>query len=74
MNLNAQIGSILEGWLLEGVTGACQFCREDLGPDDDTVTKGELVFCSEECREDWKTVQEARLALGKRDLEQRGFD
>jgi hypothetical protein len=73
-HLDQKIGSVLEAWLLEGVEGACQFCREPLGPDDETVTEGKNVFCTEDCRDNWKTVFDARTAIGKRDLEQRGFD
>jgi hypothetical protein len=31
-------------------------------------------FCSEECEDRFETVMDARIAIGKRDLQQRGYD
>jgi len=59
------IGSLLEAWLTRDTKG-CRFCNKPL--------KGNKQFCSAECKKKWEKIHEARVLLGLRDLEQRGFD
>lgn len=68
--LDQQLGSILEAWVTQETGDRCRFCRQERVRD---ASKNDR-FCSEGCREDFKQVQQARLALGQRDLEQRGYD
>ena len=63
------IGSILERWLTTNLPGRCRFCRKPVTTEDPTV-----MFCSIECKKNWELVQAARIAIGKRDLKQRGYD
>lgn len=64
------IGSILERWLTTPCKGKCRFCREPVSEE----LKPPDQFCSEECKKKWQKVMEARLVIGKRDLDQRGYD
>lgn len=68
-NLDQQIGSLLEAWLTRETGAHCRFCNEWVGD----LPPAEL-FCNEECKENWQTVQDARRAIGQRDMEQRGYD
>lgn len=71
VNLDQQIGSLLEGWITRDVPAErCRFCNELL---EEPVEPPER-YCNETCEERFDTVLEARLAIGKRDLEQRGYD
>jgi len=63
------IGSILERWLTTKISGKCRFCRKPV-----EATNPREQFCGPECREDWKLVQAARIAIGRRDLKQRGYN
>jgi len=63
--IDQQIGSLLERWLTASIPDHCSFCR---------VEETDEEFCSEECEENFQTVMDARLAIGRRDLEQRGYD
>jgi len=68
--LDQLIGSLLENWLTRDTGNRCRFCNLELG---DPREPGDR-FCSARCKEDFNKVFEARLAIGKRDLDQRGFD
>lgn len=68
--LDQKLGSILEAWINRGTPGACRFCNE---PVDGALEPSEQ-FCSEQCEERFETVMDARIALGQRDMEQRGYD
>lgn len=71
-DLNAKLGSLLEQWYLRDTPG-CQFCNapDPAYTDEDT---GVHEFCDEECKEAYERVFEARTTLGKRDMNQRGYD
>ncbi len=66
------IGSELEYWLSgrEHPKGRCFFC----GKPSNEFRVGIREYCSERCRDDERAVFAARLAIGRRDLERRGFD
>jgi hypothetical protein len=66
------LGSILERWLTTKVPkNKCRFCRKELKkPAHDPKNQ----FCDQECFRGWQKVMAARLAIGKRDLKQRGYD
>lgn len=67
------LGSVMENWVTRDVPhGHCRFCNESVG--DDAVTEGRQQFCDTDCKEQFQTVFSARLALGRRDLDQRGYD
>ena len=72
LNLDQQLGSIIEAWATRDVAAdQCRFCNETLdAPTDDPTER----FCDEDCQIGWETVMDARIALGKRDLSQRGYD
>lgn len=76
MNLNDQqldqvVGSLLEAWTTREVPADhCRFCNESL----DEEPLPDRRFCDESCEADFEKVLEARIALGERDLEQRGYD
>lgn len=67
--IDDQLGSIIESWTTRDTGEGCRFCGEPVG-DVDPAEK----FCDEKCSDRFDTVVEARIALGKRDVEQRGFD
>lgn len=67
--LDQSLGSLLESWYTRATGENCRFCNEHVGDVD-----ADEKFCSETCEERFETVFEARQALGKRDLEQRGYD
>ena len=71
-NLDQRIGSLLEAWATRDVAAdQCRFCNETL----DTPTEDPSErFCSESCSEHFGTVMDARIAISKRDLDQRGYD
>ena len=70
--LDQNLGSVLEAWATRDVAAdQCRFCNETLdAPTDDPTER----FCSASCSEHFETVMGARIALGKRDLDQRGYD
>jgi hypothetical protein len=70
--LDQHLGSILEAWTTRDVDGdRCRFCTDHLeAPVEDSSDQ----FCNEECAAAFETVMDARIALGHRDLEQRGYD
>lgn len=68
--LDQTIGSQLEAWLTRETGDYCRFCATVLVGD----VEPEERFCSESCEEDYQLVRDARIAIGKRDLEQRGYD
>lgn len=73
--LDQQLGSLIEAWYTRDVPdGHCQFCNEEIDDVDAAPSEGVHDYCSEQCREGAQTVQDARLALGQRDLRQRGYD
>jgi hypothetical protein len=73
MNLDQQLGSLIEAWYTRDVPdGHCQFCNEAI--DGEPVTKGAHEYCDDSCRDDLEQVLQARLVIGERDLEQRGYD
>lgn len=65
------IGSILERWLTTPCKGKCRFCRQPL---EDLDVEPNEQFCSLNCKNDWHKVMRARIAIGQRDLRQRGHD
>lgn len=78
--LDQAIGSLLERWLNEDTGELCTFCREErvrLKPPDVSEPAGDWdgeKFCSRTCADRFGKVFEARLEIGKRDLDQRGYD
>lgn len=64
------IGSILERWLTTTYKSKCRFCRKPVSKD----MKPPDQFCSKDCKEKWQKIMEARLVIGKRDLDRRGYD
>lgn len=70
--LDQQLGSLLEGWINRDTPDdCCRFCNDPLGEPRESPADR---FCDIDCEEDFNTVLSARIALGKRDLNQRGFD
>lgn len=69
MDLDQQIGSLLEAWLTRDTDG-CRFCNAPLSGDPAPNDQ----FCTSDCREKFDDIMEARTHLGSRDLEQRGYD
>lgn len=67
--LDQSIGSLLESWINRD-TDDCRFCNEPVEGDPPTSEQ----FCDDGCEENWELVSEARIAIGSRDLEQRGYD
>lgn len=69
--LDQQIGSLLEAWINRDVpSDRCRFCNEPLDDSEPPAAR----YCDESCEEAFDQVLEARLAIGRRDLDQRGFD
>jgi hypothetical protein len=69
--LDQQIGSILEAWINRDVDDdQCRFCNEQL---DEPAPPGDR-YCDDECEAAMDQVFDARIAIGKRDMEQRGYD
>jgi hypothetical protein len=68
--LDQQLGSIIEGWTCRDTGEYCRFCAVERVGDVPPIEK----YCSDECEERFNKVMAARLAVGKRDLEQRGYD
>ena len=70
--LDQLIGSLLDRWTTRDVAAdQCRFCNEALDePTDDPSER----FCSEACGERFEKVMAARIAIGKRDIAQRGYD
>ena len=63
------IGSWLENWLTrQDGTSLCRFCNTKLS----TTTLPH--FCTGSCKKNFEVVQHARLLIGERDFERRGFD
>lgn len=67
--LDQQIGSYMEAWINRDTGENCRFCNEHVGdvPPDER-------FCDAECEEEFNRVMEARIAIGERDMDQRGYD
>ena len=69
-SLDQQLGSILEAWVQRDVPeDHCRFCNEPL----DELKEPSGRYCDEECASAFGDVLQARLALGERDMRQRGF-
>lgn len=68
--IDAQIGSLLERWITIETGEYCRFCRTERVPDEPIQDR----FCSEDCEQAFETVLNARLEIGKRDMDQRGYD
>lgn len=69
--LDQQIGSIIEAWTTRDVADdQCRFCNEEL----DEAEPPDERFCSDDCEDDFRQVMDARIAIGKRDMDQRGYD
>lgn len=69
--LDQFIGSMLEAWINRDVDeDQCRFCNERLEEPKSAAER----YCSVECEQRMETVLEARVAIGKRDMEQRGYD
>lgn len=64
------IGSVLESWVNRDTGEYCRFCADVHVGDVESNEK----FCSDECRERFDQVFDARLAIGKRDIDLRGYD
>ena len=71
-DINRQLGSLLERWYTRDTPG-CAFCNvpDPAFTHEDT---GAREFCDDECRQDFERIVNARLAVGKRDMAQRGYD
>jgi transposase-like protein len=71
-DLDQQLGSLLEAWTTRDVpSNQCRFCNEQLfEPVDDPAEQ----FCDCDCADAFETVLDTRIALGNRDLHQRGYD
>lgn len=69
-DLDQHIGSLLEAWTTRDTGEFCRFCAVehvgDVEPDE--------KFCSEDCETAFQTVLAARVAIGDRDLDERGYD
>ncbi len=70
------IGSLLEHWLTRDTGQRCRFDNVPLaeGSLTDKLRDASLRFCGAECRKAFETISEARVVLGLRDLNRRGFD
>ena len=69
--LDQQIGSIIESWATRDVDeNQCRFCNDEL-PE---PRPADERYCSIDCEEAFQKVMDARIAIGKRDLAQRGYD
>lgn len=69
-DLDQHIGSLIEAWTSRDTGEYCRFCaQEHVGAVDPSER-----FCSEECEEAFRTVMEARFAIGRRDMDLRGYD
>jgi hypothetical protein len=67
------MGSQLEAQLLQfKEPNQCRQC----GKIDESLRQKKIEerFCSEECRKKWRALAEIRIAVGKQDLEVRGYD
>jgi hypothetical protein len=72
-NLDQRLGSLLGAWTTRDVPAdRCRFCNERLN--EGVVIDPDERFCDDDCEADFETVVDARLALGRRDLAQRGYD
>jgi hypothetical protein len=70
--LDQQLGSLLEAWTTRDLPAdQCRFCTERLA---EAVDDPAEQFCDDDCEADFETVLDARVALGQRDLDQRGYD
>lgn len=70
-HLDQQIGSLLEAWINRSVEdNQCRFCNDAL---DEPKPPSER-YCDDECESAFEKVMDARVAIGNRDLEQRGYD
>ena len=69
-HLDQEIGSVLEAWTTRDTGEYCRFCANEHVGD----APPEERFCSDDCREDFQKVLDARITIGERDLELRGFD
>lgn len=68
-DLDWLIGSILEMWLTRNTDpDQCQFCNGTLNYAAEPAER----FCDDECQAAFEQVQEARTAIGERDLDQWG--
>ena len=68
--LDQRIGTMLETWTTRDTGAYCRFCADERVGDVDEQDK----FCSSKCRERFDQVLEARVAIGSRDMDQRGYD
>jgi hypothetical protein len=69
--LDQLLGSMMEAWINRDVDeDQCRFCNERL----EEATPAAERYCSVECEQRMETVLEARVAIGNRDMEQRGYD
>lgn len=66
------IGSLLDHWLTRKMNGRCRFDNVELV--ERFEGHPELQFCGPKCRESFDKVVAARIAIGARDLDRRGFD
>lgn len=67
--LDQELGWLLESWTTRDTGEGCRFCNTPVGD-----VPNEEKFCDETCEERFEQVMEARVAVGKRDLQQRGYD
>lgn len=69
--LDQKIGSLLEAWINRPTGEAnCRFCEEPLEEEKPANKR----YCSDDCEKALRKVMEARIAIGERDLQQRGYD
>lgn len=69
--LDQQLGSLLDSWVHRDLPAdRCRFCTEEIGDEQPPQDR----FCDDDCEDAFDLVLEARLEIGQRDLEQRGYD
>jgi hypothetical protein len=70
-HLDQHIGSLLEAWINRPVDDdQCRFCNATL---DESAPPDER-YCNSVCESSMEAVLDARIEIGSRDLEQRGYD
>ena len=67
--VDRMIGSYLERWITMDTGIYCRFCRVEVARED-----GAGDYCCGDCEDSFRAVMEARIEIGNRDLDQRGYD
>ena len=63
------VGSMMEAVLAHYEKGKCRQCNKEMEEKPPSES-----FCSEECRNRWQTLLDARIGIGLNDLRTRGYD